>query len=88
MLKEILKEISNSNYISKSNIAVKLNINETLIEDAFSQLVRMGYIKEDENNDVNCSSSCMGCPYAKSCSKLPVKTVILTNKGKSLLKIK
>ena len=84
MLREILKEINGSDYISKANIAIKLNINLGLIEDAFSQLVRMGYIKEDDNIS-NCVSECKGCAFAKTCNKSPVKTVTITEKGKKLL---
>ncbi|MCF6466570.1 FeoC-like transcriptional regulator [Clostridium sp. Cult2] len=83
MLKEVLFEINNSNYISKSNIASKLNKNENLIEDAFSQLIRMGYIKENDRN--SCNSQCTGCSFASLCNKNTVKTVIITEKGEKLL---
>lgn len=85
MLKEILKEISQSDYISKPNIAIKLNRSEGLVEDAFIQLTRMGYIKEDEQALSNCETSCGGCPFAKTCNKLPVKTITITDKGRKLL---
>lgn len=83
MLKEVLKEIDYADYISKSNIAIKLNKNEDLIEDAFSQLIRMGYIMEYHMN--SCNSQCNGCAFANLCNKNPVKTVIITEKGKKLL---
>ena len=85
MLKEVLREIKNSDYISKANIAVKLNKSEDLIEDAFSQLMRMGYIKED-NNVNSCNFKCKGCPFANSCNKLPIKSIMITEKGNQLLK--
>jgi predicted transcriptional regulator len=85
LLKEVLREINESNYISKSNIALKLNRSKALIEDAFSQLARMGYIKENDNNMVSCVTECKGCPFAKSCNKLPAKSIVITEKGKKLL---
>ncbi len=84
MLKEIIKEVKNSNYISKPNIARKLNTSVELIEDAFTQLIRMGYIKED-NGPNSCNLQCGNCPYSKSCNKIPVKTITITEKGEKLL---
>jgi len=84
LLKEVLKEINDSDYISKANIAIKLNKTEGLIEDAFSQLTRMGYIKEDDGTN-NCNIPCGNCPYAKSCNKVHVNTITITEKGQKLL---
>ena len=84
MLKDILVEIKNSNYISKGNIASKLNKPIELIEDGFNQLIRMGYIKVNDNIN-NCNTLCGNCPYASSCNKIPVKTMKITQKGEKLL---
>jgi len=84
LLKELLLEIKNSKYISKANIAIKLNKPVELIEDGFEQLIRMGYISEDGGLS-NCSSACGSCPYANSCNKIPVKTMKITEKGEKLL---
>ena len=84
MLKEVLKEINDSDYISKNKIALKLNKSQDLIEDAFSQLIRMGYIKEDVNSN-KCDFKCNGCAFSKLCNKLPVKSFIITDKGERLL---
>lgn len=86
MLKEILKEIHDSNYISKANIARSLDMPEELIEDAFTQLIRMGYIEEDDGA-MDCSVGCGNCPYANHCNKVPINTIIITEKGKRLLNI-
>ena len=84
MLKKILFEIKNLGYISKSNIARKLNISEELVEDGINQLVRMGYIKEIKNVN-SCSTSCGNCPYANTCNKTFIKTMEITEKGEKLL---
>ncbi len=84
MLRELLMEIQNSNYISKANMAVKFNKPVELIEDGFEQLIRMGYISEDHNLN-NCNSYCGNCPYSKSCNKMPVKTIKITEKGERYL---
>ncbi|QQY79824.1 FeoC-like transcriptional regulator [Keratinibaculum paraultunense] len=86
MLKKVLKEIYNSKYISKRNIAHKLNISEELVEEALIQLDRMGYIKKNDNIN-NCNISCNKCPYANHCNKVPLKTITITEKGKKLLKL-
>lgn len=83
MLKDVLKEIRNSDYISKQNMAIKLNKSESLIDEAFFQLDRMGYIKEDVM--VDCEIDCGTCPYSNSCSESPVKSYTITEKGEKLL---
>ncbi|HZJ77119.1 MAG TPA: FeoC-like transcriptional regulator [Oscillospiraceae bacterium] len=84
MLKELLVVIKNSDYISRSNISKKLEISEELVEEGFEQLIRMGYIKEDARG-IKCDIGCGSCPYAKSCDKVPIKTIIITDKGERLL---
>ena len=84
MLKDLLSAIKDSDYISKSNISERLNISEELVEEGFEQLIRMGYIKEDVRG-VKCDIGCGGCPYAKSCDKVPIKTIKITEKGERLL---
>lgn len=84
MLKELLAEIKDADYISKSNISKKLKISEELVEDGFEQLTRMGYIKE-ESNSASCDVECSGCFYVKSCNQLPIKTFMITEKGERLL---
>ena len=85
MLKKVLKQIKDADYISKTNIATKLNKSVGLIEDAFSQLIRMGYLQVNDNKN-NCNSNCNGCPFANSCAnQLASKEFRLTEKGERLL---
>ncbi len=84
MLKDLLSAINDSDYISRSNISERLKISEELVEEGFEQLIRMGYIKEDVRG-VKCDIGCGGCPYAKSCDKVPIKTIKITEKGERLL---
>ncbi len=84
MLKELLVVIKESNYISKSKISKKLKISEELIEEGFEKLIRMGYIKEDVRG-IKCDVGCRSCPYSKSCEKMPIKTIMITEKGEKLL---
>lgn len=79
----MLKEIKNEEYISKSNIALKLDTTEDLIEQAFSQLARMEYIKED--NMSSCNLKCNSCSFASLCNRVPINTIIITKKGERLL---
>lgn len=84
MLKDVLREINDSDYISKANIAIKLNKSEDLIEDAFFQLNRMGYIAEESSIN-SCNLKCGNCPYSNSCNNIPIKSIIITEKGERLL---
>ncbi len=84
MLKELLVAIKDSDYISKSNISKELKISEELVEEGFEQLIRMGYIKEDVRG-IKCDVGCGSCPYSKSCDKVPLKTIMITEKGERLL---
>lgn len=84
MLKELLIAIKDSDYISKSKISKELKISEELVEEGFEQLIRMGYIKEDSRG-ISCDIGCVSCSYAKSCDKVPIKTIMITEKGERLL---
>lgn len=84
MLKELLLEIEKADYISKPILASKLKQPVTLIEDGFDQLVRLGYLKEDEGLQ-NCDLPCGKCPYSSMCNKNPVKSMAITEKGHKLL---
>ncbi|MBU5428224.1 hypothetical protein KQI41_17665 [Tissierella pigra] len=85
MLKDVLKELSEIRVLSTSLIAKKLNTSEALVEEIIQQLYRMEYIKNDEGcatSDVKCSS----CAYKSMCTSTPIKTISITDKGKTLLK--
>ena len=86
MLKELLARIDRDGYFSKSLLARELNKSEEVIDDALSQLLRMGYLKEDESPaSCSSSSSCSGCAFANFCHKEVVKMYQLTDRGKALL---
>ena len=83
MLKELLTAIKESDYISKSNISKRLKISEELVEEGFEQLIRMGYIEEDTRG-IKCDIGC-GVAYAEACDKMPIKSIMITEKGERLL---
>ncbi|WP_313755822.1 hypothetical protein [Tissierella sp.] len=85
MLKDVLNEISNAKVFSISLIAKKLNISETLVEDAVKELSRMEYIIEDMGSPT-CETKCSGCSMKAFCNAVPIKTISLTDKGMKLLK--
>ncbi|HAE91290.1 HTH domain-containing protein [Tissierella praeacuta] len=85
MLRDVLKEISNAKVFSVSLIAKKLNISETLVEDAVKELSRMNYIIEDMGSPT-CETKCSGCSMKAFCNTVPIKTISLTDKGMKLLK--
>ncbi len=83
MLKEVLKKIKDSKYVSKYHIAKELNTTEEVIEQIFSDLNRMGFIKEE--NTSTCNMKCSGCSFSSLCNKVPINTITITEKGKKLL---
>ena len=85
MLKEILRIIDELGYISKSQLASRLNTTEDMIGMGLDQLIRMGFIVE-EKEAPSCSSSCGSCPYQKSCNKTFVKSFEISDKGDNFLR--
>ncbi len=84
MLKQLLIEINNADYVSMLNLAGKLDRPVSLVEEGFAELVRLGYLAEDTGS--NCYDlPCGKCPYASLCQKEPLKTWTITKKGRALL---
>ena len=84
MLKNILMELNNSKAFSRSNIAIKLNITEDMVDQLLQQLIHMGCLKEDLGSPA-CETTCGGCPYANMCGKNPVTIYSITEKGLKLI---
>lgn len=85
MLLEALKQISKMEFYSLSQLAKNLKVSEDMAYHLVEQLKAMGYIKE-ESFGVECSGNCqmcIGCPAAKGA--LPIKTLVITEKGKQAL---
>jgi hypothetical protein len=85
MLKELLLEIKHADYISTWILAEKLDQPAAVIRDGLAQLIRLGYLKED-GSVTDCERPCGACPYARFCNKVPVTTMMITEKGEKLLK--
>ncbi len=83
MLKDLLKEMSQSKIYSKKVLANKLNTNENMVNEGLNHLMRMGYIANDVIGG-SCDLKCAGCPI-KTCSLNPINTLVITDKGKKLL---
>ncbi len=83
MLKEIMKTISKSPYLSKKEISEKLDFQEGFLEQAFSDLLRMGYLEKQV-----CDSSCGACPVSYYCSKnsTTIEYWKITEKGYNLIR--
>lgn len=85
MLEDILRIIARDGYISRSMIATELDISETMVDAGIDQLLRMGYIIEEDAGE-DCVTPCTNCAFAKNCSKEIVKTFKISDKGNNLLK--
>lgn len=83
MLKEIIKIISTSPYLSKREISEKFDFQESFLDQAFSDLLRMGYLEKEV-----CDSSCNSCPVSHYCSKnnTTIEYWKITEKGYSLIR--
>lgn len=84
MLKEILKIINSSGYLSNRELAKQLGVTEEVIAGAIKQLIDMDYLKKEEKGAA-CSTACARCPYAKSCNKDILETYQITEKGMSVI---
>ena len=84
MLRKLLVAVSDSDYLSKAKLANKLGQPVSLIESGLNQLVRMGYLAEEQELQ-SCELLCGICPYASMCNQNPVQTMIITKKGEQLL---
>lgn len=87
MLEDILRIISREGYISRSMIGKELNISMDMVDQGIDQLLRMGYILEEETGE-DCATLCGNCPFAKNCNKEIVKAFEISDRGNSLLKDK
>ena len=84
MLKDILKIIHRDGFFSRRMLAQELSLSEEMIDDGINQLVRMGYLLEEETG-ADCVSICSGCAFAKNCNKEIVKTFKISDKGNKYL---
>ncbi len=66
MLERLLREIEHGGTFSPSILAVKLNINESLILAMIDMLVRRGSLKE---YPVCQKDACQGCSIRKGCEQ-------------------
>lgn len=87
MLEDILKIIDRDGYISRTAIGGELGLSKDIIDDGFNQLVRLGYLIEEETSQ-GCNVSCGNCPFAKTCSKDIITTYKVTAKGDRYIKSK
>ncbi len=85
MLVELLQAVQEAGYISKAALAGKLGKPVSLIEAGLVELTRLGYLQENQGFGL-CQLPCPNCPYASLCRGVPLKTVLLTDKGQKLLK--
>ncbi len=79
MLKDILKVINEEGYISRSQIAKKLNLSPPMVDEGIEKLIKMGYLTKEETGS-DCVSVCSSCPFAKTCGKEIVTTFKISDR--------
>lgn len=86
MLIQTLKRIRDIPFSSFTQLANELDIDKTMVSHIIDKLKVMGYLREDTTN-ISCNGECkkcVGCPGMNSI--LPVKILIITEKGNQVLK--
>lgn len=84
MLQDILRVIQRDGIILRPKIARELNLSEDLVDDGIRELIRMGFIVQEETGS-DCAVACAKCPMAQTCLKEVVKTYQISEKGKHYL---
>jgi Mn-dependent DtxR family transcriptional regulator len=84
MLRNILEIIGRDGYLSRTQLATELKVDKGVIDEGINQLIRMGYLIEEETGE-HCQTSCSNCPFAKNCGKEIVKMFRISDKGKGYL---
>ncbi|MBD3209912.1 ArsR family transcriptional regulator [Candidatus Micrarchaeota archaeon] len=79
MLKKILKSI-NEGCRSVSEIAEKMDMQESAVITALKTLERQGYLSSDSLKCPKDSPACLDCPIAKAKPRIGV-TLCITEKG-------
>jgi predicted transcriptional regulator len=86
-MKEILKLVRDGGLLSKSDIADKMGIQESTLDNVFSLLSSKGYLnKIDDATEM--PSSCIGCSMSTCCLRKESSgsVYVITDKGKNYLK--
>jgi predicted transcriptional regulator len=87
MLMDVLKTLAKGSADSVDQLAKNLDVDKGMVNQLISQLVSMGYLKEEGAGDdgCDCSSGCGGCGGGCGCHETPVensqKYFMLTEKG-------
>lgn len=84
MLKEILAAIASDKRLSRRKLAAESGIAEPVLDQAIRQLIRMGYLA-DEELETGCAASCFSCPMAARCGSSLLTSYQITEKGRQLL---
>jgi hypothetical protein len=85
VIKEVLKLVRDGGVLSKSDIAYKLEIQQSTLESVFSLLLSKGYLRKVGFADV--PHACMGCSSCTGCmtNASVCSEYVITDKGKSYL---
>jgi len=85
MLLETLRQIRDMQFFSLSELARKLNIDNSMASHMVEQLKAMGYLRE-EKLEMSCNLGCSKCSCCPEMSNLlPTSTLIITEKGNRAL---
>ena len=65
MIKELLNIIQRDGLISRPRLASELGITEEVVADGIDQLVRMGYLTEEETGQLRDDVQELPCQYVR-----------------------
>jgi hypothetical protein len=87
LIKEALKIVCDGGLLSKSDIADKMGIQESALDNIFSLLSAKGYLKKFDGA-TELPRACMSCSISRECARKASSgnVYIITDKGKLYLK--
>jgi predicted transcriptional regulator len=87
LLKQVLKLVHDGGLLSKSEIAEKVGVHESTLENIFALLSSKGYLKKIDSN-TEMPKACKSCSVYKGCiQKVSAGSVyVITEKGRKYLK--
>lgn len=86
MLKDVLKLVRDGGLLSKRDVADKMGIQESTLENIFSLLSSKGYLKKIDGA-TELPRACMSCSISRECVRKASagNVYVITDKGKLYL---
>jgi len=86
MIREVLRVMQDSPFLSKKEVADRVGVQESTLESVLSMLSSKGYLEIEEKN-MDQPKGCIGCPMSRKClTQITTgNTYFITERGEKLL---